>query len=196
MRLLGPFGRPEFAAMSGRRTRQLILAVLAATWLGAPPSARATPVDYEIDFASAVIGFDLVQITGFFTFDAATLPEPTESDVNLFVSFMTPFDGTYTQIAAAETEPNVVFATGGPGGGNTLILDFANDFGSPLPVDPRVGPFNAITGVMIETATESHTGIDIFGDAFPVPEPPTLPLLSGVLGLLVIARTVVRQSAE
>jgi hypothetical protein len=169
---------------------RLALAVTATIWLGAPTLSRAATRDYEL--LTGLANFEEIEsifFNGYFTFDPATLPEPTESDVNLFILASNPLAGTYKQIAAAETEPNVVFAAGGPDG-DTLIVEFEYNFGAVWPVDPMIGPYDPVTAVMIETPDgETYMSVGtITGDAVPVPEPPTLFLLAGTLGLFLLIR--------
>jgi hypothetical protein len=179
------------------------VAAAAVIWLGGAAPAHAAPMEYDLIDGLATVGndslsfADIIQFNGYFTFDPATVPEPIESDVSITIYFDTPFSSTYTQMAAAETEPNVVFATGGADVGNdTLILEFEYNFGAVLPVDPDIGPYNPLIAVMIETpdGTAYDSEGTVLGDAVPVAEPTSL-LLFGGLALFRFAGSARRRGA-
>jgi hypothetical protein len=163
------------------------IVVSAAAFFVAPPTVTATPITYTLSNATATFSapdpVGIITLTGTFTED---LSGPTLNSVNITTSgppgFLLFEPLTFT-IPAQTNSLSQISATTGPGG---FLIEI--DFKSPL--DPTAS--SDLGRVLIQTilhpfpiSTSMTTG-----SAVPTttPEPASLTLLGGALGLFLLTR--------
>jgi len=144
--------------------------VVSAAYLATPTVATATPITYVLNPPVTLLGGSAPTIFGSFTFDATG---PTLDTADLSVTGG-PQPESYTVPVSAT--PNEIEAEM-PTTGNMMLLIFADALGNaPDPVSgvgfPR-DPIPAISG-------------DAVPDVPSIPEPSSLALLGGVVGLFLL----------
>jgi hypothetical protein len=154
--------------------------VVSAAYLATPTVATATPITYVLNPPVTLLGASAPTVFGGFTFDAAG---PTLDAVDLSFtggpqpeSYTVPVSATSNEIEAEM-----------PTTGNMMLLIFANAVGNaPDPVSgvgfPR-DPIPAISGDAVPDAVPS------------IPEPTSLALLGGAIGLFLLISRMNRRPA-
>ena len=164
---------------------QLCMVASAAVLLMAAVSfpAKATPITWVLSNASATFGPDTVDLSGNFT---VTGSAPSPADIT--ASCSGPTCSTLMTVNP-ETFDTII---GGSPAGITLSTTASGDLfdlGFTTPLDTVI-PSNPLVSVVI-TRSGNHVFADaVFGAAVPaaIPEPSSLALLTGVLGLFLLTR--------
>jgi hypothetical protein len=104
-----------------RRGLQLVLAVVATTWLAAPTVSRANAINYMFSNASTDLMGTSETITGSFTYDTSI---GVETAVNVTLTGPAPYAGTFTESGPTGTNGSDIFAF--DGSNNETLIGFTS----------------------------------------------------------------------